>query len=527
MSLLKSRNPIVSIVIPVYNGANYLREAIDSALAQTYGDTEVMVVNDGSNDGGRTRDVAASFGDRIRYFEKDNGGVATALNLGIREMRGEYFSWLSHDDVYDHDKVGRQLACLEALPDDKTIPFCNHHVIDEATRIRSAGSLEESLRENSLLLVVGTHINGCSLLIPRAAFETAGLFNELLRNTQDNELWLRMVMKGYRFRYMPDLLIQSRIHSEQSSRTGRVRQAQESRAFHSWALEFIGSDNRVTNAAGLFRILLAKRLWSLVGPLFRRLSVDRSMAFALSSFVAGALRMTTDWIVRRLAAVPGEVWLRHVVRKSRFRNSSRYWQHRYERGETSGAGSYGRFAEYKAGVLNRFVAAKGISKVAEFGCGDGNQLEKFTFAQYLGTDVAPAAIEKCRMRYRHDRTKSFLVHTGADALAAIRQFGPELTLSLDVIYHLVEDPVFEEHVSSLFNLSSRYVIVYSTNVNRRYDSPHQVDRRFTDYIEQRIRGWELIDVLVNPHKGAETQSDFYIYEKTADGPRQLGGAADF
>ena len=80
-------HPLVSIVIPVYNGANYMREAIDSALAQTYKNIEVIVVNDGSTD--NTDEIAKSYGDKIRYFKKENGGVATALNLGIREMRGE------------------------------------------------------------------------------------------------------------------------------------------------------------------------------------------------------------------------------------------------------------------------------------------------------------------------------------------------------------------------------------------------------------------------------------------------------
>ncbi|MDD1681509.1 MAG: glycosyltransferase, partial [Methanoregula sp.] len=72
--------PKVSIIIPVYNGSNYLREAVDSALAQTYPNTEVIVVNDGSDDEGRTEAVAHSFGGRIRYFSKENGGVSSALN---------------------------------------------------------------------------------------------------------------------------------------------------------------------------------------------------------------------------------------------------------------------------------------------------------------------------------------------------------------------------------------------------------------------------------------------------------------
>ena len=93
---MTGEKPLVSIIIPVYNGANYLREAIESALGQTYGNCEVLVINDGSNDHGETEREALKFGDRIRYFKKENGGVASALNLGIRKMRGEYFSWLSH-----------------------------------------------------------------------------------------------------------------------------------------------------------------------------------------------------------------------------------------------------------------------------------------------------------------------------------------------------------------------------------------------------------------------------------------------
>jgi hypothetical protein len=512
---MSSPNPIVSIVIPVYNGANYLREAIDSALGQTCTETEVIVVNDGSTDAGRTAAVARSFGERIRYFEQENGGVASALNLGIRRMRGRYFSWLSHDDVYHRDKVARQLACLDALKDDRTILFCNYEVIDHASRVTSRGSVEPSLLESSILLVVGTHINGCSLLIPVAAFEEAGTFSETLRNSQDNDLWLRMVMKGYRFQYMPEALVQSRVHPGQGSLTASRRHAQELRAFYVWAFDFIGRDNRVGHAAGIFRILLAKRLTSLVGPALITLSGDRSLIFAIRSLAEGAAGMVKAWMKRQVSTLPGASSLKRAVGWAQFRNSSAYWQRRYQRGETSGAGSYGRFAAYKAEVLNGFVEAHGVRKVAELGCGDGNQLKQFKFAQYLGVDVSAAAVDKCRIMYRDDPTRRFLVHTGADAIEAIRQFGPELMISLDVIFHLVEDRVFEAHIASLFDVSSRYVIVYSTNFDKRYDSLHQVDRRFTDYVEKTIGGWRLVDVLANPHKGAETQSDFYIYEKQA------------
>ena len=101
--------PRVSIIIPVYNGTNYMRDAIDSALNQTYENCEVIVVNDGSNDEGATDAAARSYGDRIRYFKKENGGVATAVNYGIQQMTGEYAAWLSHDDIFTPDKIEKQI----------------------------------------------------------------------------------------------------------------------------------------------------------------------------------------------------------------------------------------------------------------------------------------------------------------------------------------------------------------------------------------------------------------------------------
>ena len=107
-----NKSPFVSIVIPVYNGSNYLDEAINCALAQTYTNIEVLVVNDGSTDGGATREIALKYGDKIRYIEKENGGVSTALHTGIMNMKGDYFSWLSHDDIYQPKHIETQVAAL-------------------------------------------------------------------------------------------------------------------------------------------------------------------------------------------------------------------------------------------------------------------------------------------------------------------------------------------------------------------------------------------------------------------------------
>jgi glycosyltransferase involved in cell wall biosynthesis len=98
-------NPKVSIIIPVYNWSNYLSEAIESALAQTYKNIEILVINDWSNDNWASEKIALSFGDKINYIYKENGWVATALNLWIEKASWEYISWLSRDNLYYSNKI--------------------------------------------------------------------------------------------------------------------------------------------------------------------------------------------------------------------------------------------------------------------------------------------------------------------------------------------------------------------------------------------------------------------------------------
>ncbi|MEA2327124.1 MAG: hypothetical protein QOE68_2083 [Thermoanaerobaculia bacterium] len=208
--------PRVSIIIPVYNGANYMRQAIDSALAQTSSDVEVIVVNDGSRDGGATAEIARSYGDRIRYVEKENGGVSSALNRGIAEMRGRWFSWLSHDDRYLPAKVATQRAFLDRNPEVR-VAGCNFEIIDEH------GNVTSEFREHLGIVrtgrdVLSSWIYGCGLMIDRAALIDAGLFNESNRTTQDLEMWLRLVERDS-IHLIPDVLAQFRQHAEAGSQT--------------------------------------------------------------------------------------------------------------------------------------------------------------------------------------------------------------------------------------------------------------------------------------------------------------------
>lgn len=193
-------------------------------------------------------------------------------------------------------------------------------------------------------------------------------------------------------------------------------------------------------------------------------------------------------------------------------DSAAYWSKRYRTGGNSGAGSYGRLAAFKAEVINAFVAEHGIGSVIEFGCGDGAQLKLARYPSYLGFDVADESVAMCRAAFGADATKAFrnardYNHERAD-----------LTLSLDVIYHLIEDEVFHEYMRRLFFSADRYVIVYSSNRDANWPAAHVRHRKFTDWVEKYHTDFRLLKHIPNRYplvgdEQNESFADFYIFEK--------------
>ena len=208
---------LVSLIIPVYNGSNYLREAIESALAQTYPCCEVIVINDGSTDQGATEAIALSYGERIRYFSKANGGVASALNLGLREMRGSFFSWLSHDDVYLPEKVATQLAFWQKIGDPQAIIVSDADILT-AEGLRSPGVSFSFLPGDDFWIQAygRSFVNGCAMLIPRELMGQG--LREDLATTQDYDFWLTLGEQVH-FIHQPEVVMLSRKHGQQGSLT--------------------------------------------------------------------------------------------------------------------------------------------------------------------------------------------------------------------------------------------------------------------------------------------------------------------
>ncbi len=196
-----------------------------------------------------------------------------------------------------------------------------------------------------------------------------------------------------------------------------------------------------------------------------------------------------------------------------FPGSRKYWENRYSSGDNSGSGSYGNLAEFKAEIINNFVNEQSITSVIEFGCGDGNQLTLAKYPKYIGYDVSLTAINLCKKRFSDDPSKQFF------PLDMFKTATCDLSLSLDVIYHLVEDSVFEDHMEKLFSASNRFVIVYSSNEEEFPEkASHIRPRKFTNWIFQNKPDWEQFRFIPNKYPYnlqdcSGSPADFYIYKK--------------
>lgn len=169
-----------------------------------------------------------------------------------------------------------------------------------------------------------------------------------------------------------------------------------------------------------------------------------------------------------------------------FHSSGAYWNERYASGGNSGSGSYNRLAIFKAEVINDFIKEHNIQSCIEWGCGDGNQLSMIDYHQYLGMDVSKYIIDANKKKFSHDLTKQFLTIDEKEKIN--RKY--DMALSLDVIYHLVEDEVYETYMENLFTYSNKYVCIYASNENTPQCGyyNHMKHRKFTDYVEQKFKG---------------------------------------
>lgn len=208
----------------------------------------------------------------------------------------------------------------------------------------------------------------------------------------------------------------------------------------------------------------------------------------------------------------------YYIRSKRFPGTEQYWENRYRKGGNSGAGSYDRLAEFKAGVINGFIQEKNIITTIDFGCGDGNNLMLMKFPHYIGLDVSHTAIKICMEKFKHDSTKSFYLYSPVAIDDKEHLFKAGLSLSLDVIYHIIEDDYYSMYMQHLFDSSEKYVIIYSKFSARKF-AHHEKSRDFLKWVQQNRPSFILFNTIENKYKfdpkdpNNTSEASFYFFEK--------------
>lgn len=196
--------PLVSCIVPVFDGERYLAEALDSIFAQGYRPIEVIVADDGSTDG--TADVVRAYGDRIRFLRQPHAGAPAARNLGLSQARGEFIAFLDADDVWHSEKLSRQMARFAARPD---LDLCVTHIRNfwiEELRREAERFADHPLAQPQPGYVTVT------MLARRALFERVGGFNTTLTVGDPMEWFVRAAETGARMELLPETLVYRRMH---------------------------------------------------------------------------------------------------------------------------------------------------------------------------------------------------------------------------------------------------------------------------------------------------------------------------
>lgn len=210
------RQALVSIVIPAYNSADFIRETLDSCLAQTYKHIELIVIDDGSSD--ETVEIMQSYGDKVHLIQQRNSGPAIARNTGIANAAGEYIQFCDSDDVLDPQKIERSMAIMLDKPD-VALVYSQMQAVDEEGQILSSMSPvpdESFLTVNNLFCTIlqanGSPIQTSTILVRKSALETVGKYRADPDHicAEDWDLLLRLAGK-FQFAGISETLVKYRL----------------------------------------------------------------------------------------------------------------------------------------------------------------------------------------------------------------------------------------------------------------------------------------------------------------------------
>ena len=203
--------PLVSVVIPAYNAAAYVPATLDSVLAQTFSNYEIIVINDGSPDTPELEKVLQPYFGKIRYIKQENRGPSSARNTGIQAARGQYVALLDSDDIWLPKHLANQMAMLESDPSLGLVYANGVQIRDDRPVGVSFDRTPQSLPVNfDCLLREQSTVNTSSAVVSREALVEAGMFDEEFRRCEDYDLWLRLAAAGVRMTFTREIQIAHR-----------------------------------------------------------------------------------------------------------------------------------------------------------------------------------------------------------------------------------------------------------------------------------------------------------------------------
>jgi len=220
-----SENPLISVILPSYNQAEYLKEALDSIIAQTYTNWEAIVINDGSKD--NTEEIMHEYAKkdkRIKAFSKPNGGITSALNAGLEKAKGDFFCWLSSDDLFYPEKLELQIKEFNNLDDSFALVYGSFDILNHEANTVDAQPFQQSLVPGCEFpeAFKFDFIDGCTIMIRMNVMREVEGFNPSIVHSQDMELWVRLASYGYKFKIIPHKLTIRRVHEAQSSTSNMI-----------------------------------------------------------------------------------------------------------------------------------------------------------------------------------------------------------------------------------------------------------------------------------------------------------------
>jgi glycosyltransferase involved in cell wall biosynthesis len=211
--------PNVSVVIPTYNSAHLLDDALQSVLEQTYKDFEIIVVDDGSTD--NTAEVISKYDDKLRYFRVDNGGPAKARNYGISKSTGKYIAFLDADDKWLPTKLEKQMNMFEQNPEFGMV-FTENSLFDARGIYKNSLGKDRLLKGNNLAqnIFLYSNIGTPTVMVRKDVFDAIGLFEESMVQAEDDNMWIR-IAANYQVGFIDGSLVQVRDHSHRLTRTDK------------------------------------------------------------------------------------------------------------------------------------------------------------------------------------------------------------------------------------------------------------------------------------------------------------------